>query len=116
MKTVSVPENLLPILINSMISKEGSISLDTIRAIVSESGMDIIAPKELLILNTILVVQGKMPELDPEMVTPRESDGVIYEFEKYYAIPQIIVARIRGEEVFYNYTLEEWVALKPIKQ
>lgn len=108
MKTVNIPEQILPLFINSVGVTDGQISFSAIKRIVEQSGIDYI-PQDLVILNTILVATNKMPDISDFLKETKIIEDEQYVFEKYYAIPQMVeVSSIEDKERKYYFTLEEW--------
>lgn len=107
MKTVNIPEQILPLLINSACSANGQVSLATIRKIVEQSGIDSVSP-DLATLNTLLIVNGSMPDITESLKGTRLIEEEEYTFEKYYAIPQLVEASSVEDNSKYCFTLDEW--------
>lgn len=106
MKTVNIPEQILPLLISNICKADGQICLTQIKNIVEQSGIDCISP-DLAVLNTVLVVNGTMPDITDSLKGTRIIEEEQYTFEKYYAIPQLVEASSE-ENRKYCFTLEEW--------
>lgn len=108
MKTVNIPEQILPLLINNICIADGQISFFAIKRIVEQSGIDCIS-QDLVTLNTILVATDKMPDISDSLKGTKIIEDEQYVFEKYYAIPQMVeVSSIEDKERKYYFTLEEW--------
>lgn len=115
MKTINIPEAVLPILIQQMCQKEGSLSLQTVKEFVNQSGLDMLVPVDQAVLNTIMVINGTMPNITESLPKEKVVGIDTYIFDKYYSISQLVVAKLADSDASYTFSLEDWLRKEEVE-